>query len=147
MSNYDSVAERDSIFTRLLTINGGNAHRGAVEGDLATFPNGTIKPYSVVRFGRPVPAARGRGLGGARVQPYIMPVQIYFSARNVNECEGLATAAFNLLLGWTPAGDNAGELTGGTGQSWQSIDTQGVPVAFNESLNFETIINLSPAFV
>ena len=146
MSNYDSVAERDSIFTRLLTINGGNAHRGAVEGDLATFPNGTIKPYSVVRFGRPVPAAKGRGLGGARVQPYIMPVQIYVSARNVNECEGLATAAFNLLLGWTPTGDNAGELTGGTGQSWQSIDTQGVPVAFNESLNFETIINLSPAF-
>ena len=147
MSNYDSVAERDSIFTRLLTINGGNAHRGAVEGDLATFPNGTIKPYSVVRFGRPVPAALGRGLGGATVQPYILPVMVVLTARNVDESEGLATTVFNLLLGWTPTGDNAGELTGGSGSSWQNVDTQGVPVAFNESLNFETIINLSPAFV
>lgn len=139
------MAERANIHARLKTLADGRAHRGLPDDEaVERFPDGSVKPYMVVQFGRPIPAAGERGMGvGERGQPYIMAFTVGCFAAVSESAEELAAAVGNLLIDFLPNGINADPIKGAGGYSYTRPIQQNRPSKFEEGCYFTTVINLS----
>jgi len=145
MSNYDGVNESATITAHIAGLCGGRLYDEIrSDAEVEKTSNGEIKPYIVHAFGSPVPSVRGRGVGGERTQPYILPCDFMIVAANVATMNAVTADVTNAFIGFVPPGDNSGEMKGGAGYSWGVTDADGATIRRHRTVRFEVLINLSP---
>jgi hypothetical protein len=137
-------AERDAAHALLLSVSGADrAFRGIPdESVLARDPDfGSVLPYIVERFGRPIPAPYDRNLGTEDKQPHIMAITLACYAEVEKDAEDLAADITDLLLGLQLTPNSSGLKSAG-GYSFNKKETQNKPSRYLEPVMFTTIVNL-----
>lgn len=146
MTNYDGSAEVAAIKARLSSLAEGRVYEDIPDNMLLErYATGDIKPFIYIEPSDPIALGRDRSLGvGEDKQPYTLPVMVYSYAHLASEARELSQSVGNLLLGWTPPTDNAGQMkTVGQGFQGVVLDPESKPSRYYRGRLFEVYINLS----
>lgn len=144
---FNGDLEAEAILARLSVLAGGRILEAQPDDDnLPRDDSGRVRPYAVVYFSDPVPAAGDRTFDRDGAQPFVLPVMIQWSAPDPATLRALASAGRSLLVDWRPslAADAMQPIGGG---SYTTLDAQNKPSRYNRLAHFSTTINLSGASV
>lgn len=128
--SHDGQAEAESILERLALVDDVTFYEGlGDDAALETYPGTDIvKPYGIVAFGEPTPKAKGRGLGVTEAgQPHNFPFTVTCVAGYAADARKLSATVGLSLIGWVPNDPNSGELVGGAGTAFTTLNAQNKP--------------------
>ena len=118
-------------------IDAENGDSTPVEERLKFHPDGTVKPFMVLRFGSARRSDRGRSMAFEKLDAHESSVIVAVVSRNGTECRELLNHVGNTLIGWKP--ENAGGIVKGK-QIWEpsiaTIDNQNKPQRWASSDRF-----------
>lgn len=86
------------------------------EERLKFHPNGTVKPFMVLRFGSARRSDRGRSMAFEKLDAHESSVVVVVVSRSGTECREVLNSVGNTLIGWKP--ENAGGIVKGK-QIWE----------------------------
>lgn len=143
--SFDGAVERANIKAHLDGAAEGGVHYGVDDADsLPRWEDGSVKPYIVLKFARPIASGKDRGAGvSERDQPHILPFAAGYFAADVETAMLGADEVLDRLLGFVPNPGNSTELKAiGGGYSYTQRDSMSRPTRFEEGSFFECVINL-----
>ncbi|MGO2150798.1 MAG: hypothetical protein ACTH32_06310 [Microbacterium gubbeenense] len=142
--DFTGIVERRAVKAALEPLAGGRVYKTTMPAgeELERYPDGSPKPYLVLRTSPPIMKAVGRNVAsGEQGQPHFLSGMIIAVAERDDDAEDLAADAMRLTIGQQFT-ENSSPLQARGGSAWPTAESNARPERFQHAFYWRCTINL-----